>query len=412
MRLTLALIFFLSGASALIFESLWFRLAGLSLGNSVWSASLVLAAFMGGLALGNGLVARLHRRVLYPVRLYAALEFAIGIGGIAVVLLLPRLPNVLGPALGSLTDMPGLLNAVRLTIAFAILLTPATAMGATLPVLAQALSRQDPNFGANIGWLYGWNTLGAMLAAVSTELFLVPAFGILNSGLFALVFNLMAALIALRLSQTHETAPISGPSMPDVPQVIDVSSRRYLAVAFLSGALMLALEVVWFRFLLLTMDGTSLVFAIMLAVVLGGIAVGGLAAARLFRHDDRAYRWLRHVTAVSAVLVVLTYWGYDLFAVYRDPQDTSTLAFICFATFLMFPVAVLSGVAFTMVNRAIKDDVGSPTRTAGIATFSNTIGAMVGSLGAGFILLPMVGMESSFFLIAATYCLVAFMVPL
>jgi predicted membrane-bound spermidine synthase len=412
MRSTLGLIFFLSGASALIFESLWFRLAGLSLGNSVWSASLVLAAFMGGLALGNGLVARLHRRVLHPVRIYAVLEFAIGIGGIAVVLLLPRLPNLLGPALGSLTDLPALLNAVRLTIAFGVLLTPAIAMGATLPVLAQALSRQDSNFGANIGWLYGWNTLGAMLGAVSAELILVPTFGILNSGLFALVFNLMAALIALRISQTHETAPMPRPQMPEVPQVISVRCRRYVAVAFLSGALMLALEVVWFRFLLLTRDGTSLIFAVMLAVVLAGIAVGGLAAAHLFRRDERAYRWLRRVTAASAALVVLTYWGYDLFAVYSDLLDTTTLAFICFATFLMFPVAALSGVAFTMVNRAVKDDLGSSARTAGIATFSNTIGAMLGSLGAGFVLLPMVGMESSFFLIAAMYCLVAFVVPL
>jgi spermidine synthase len=412
MRSTLGLIFFLSGASALIFESLWFRLAGLSLGNSVWSASLVLAAFMGGLALGNGLVARLHRRILHPVRLYAVLEFAIGISGIAVVLLLPRLPSLLGPALGSLTDMPALLNAVRLTIAFGILLMPAIAMGATLPVLAQALSRQDPNFGANIGWLYGWNTLGAMLGAFSTELFLVPAFGILSSGLFALVLNLMAALIALRISQTHETAPMPGPSMPDVPQLIDVRCRRYLAVAFLSGTLMLALEVVWFRFLLLTRDGTSLIFAVMLAVVLAGIAVGGLAAAHLFQRDVRAYRWLRHVTTASAALVVLTYWGYDLFSVYRDQHDATTLSFVCFATFLMFPVAALSGVAFTMVNRAVKDDFGSSARTAGIATFHNTIGAMLGSLGAGFILLPMVGMESSIFLIAVTYCLVAFVVPL
>ncbi len=412
MRSTLALVFFLSGASALIFESLWFRLVGLSLGNSVWSASLVLAAFMGGLALGNGLVARLHRRVLRPVRLYVALEFAIGIGGLAVVLVLPRLPDVLSPALGSLVDMPLLLNAVRWAIAFGILMMPAVAMGATLPVLAQALSRQDPNFGANIGWLYGWNTLGAMVAAIGTALFLVPAFGILNSGLFALVLNLMAALIALRFSETHETAPMPGPSRPDVPQVIGVRSRRYIAVAFLSGALMLALEVVWFRFLLLTLDGTSLIFAVMLAVVLAGIAVGGLAAAHLFRRDDRAYRWLRHVIAASAALVVLTYWGYDLFSVYRDLQDTKTLAFICFATFLMFPVATLSGVAFTMINRAIKDDFGSSARTAGIATFSNTIGAMLGSLGAGFILLPMFGMELSFFLIAMTYFLVAFVVPL
>ena len=412
MRSTLALIFFLSGASALIFESLWFRLVGLSLGNSVWSASLVLAAFMGGLALGNGLVARLHRRVSHPVRLYAALEFAIGVGGIAVVLVLPQLPNVLGPALGSLVDMPAWLNAVRLTVAFGILVIPAVAMGATLPVLAQALSRQNPNFGANIGWLYGWNTLGAMLAAFSTELLLVPAFGILNSGLFALVFNLTAALIALRYSQTHETVPMPGPSRPDVPRVIGVSSRRYIAVAFLSGALMLALEVVWFRFLLLTLDGTSLIFAVMLAVVLAGIAVGGLAAAQLFQRDERAYRWLRHVTAASAAFVVLTYWGYDLFSVYRDLQDTKIVVFIGLATFLMFPVAFLSGVAFTMVNRAIKDDFESSARTTGIATFFNTIGAMFGSLVAGFILLPMFGMESSFFLIAAIYCLVAFVVPL
>ena len=411
MRSTLVLIFFFSGASALIFESLWFRLAGLSLGNSVWSASLVLAAFMGGLALGNGLVAKLHRRILHPVRLYAALEFAIGIGGITVMLLLPRLPNLLGPALGNLTDMPLLLNAVRLSIGFGILVIPAVAMGATLPVLAQALSRQDPNFGANIGQLYGWNTLGAMLGAVSTELFLVPAFGILNSGLCALLFNLLAALIALRFSQTHESAPLPAPAMPDVPQVVSARSRRYVAVAFLSGALMLALEVVWFRFLLLTRDGTSLIFAVMLAVVLGGIAVGGLVAAHLFQRDDRAYRWLRHVTAASAALVVLTYWGYDLFSVYRDQQDTTTLAFIGFATFLMLPIAALSGVAFTMVNRAVKDDFGSSARTAGMATLYNTLGAMFGSLGAGFILLPMAGMELSFFLLAATYFLAAFVVP-
>jgi len=412
MRSTLGLIFFLSGAAALIFESLWFRLAGLSLGNSVWSASLVLAAFMGGLALGNGLVARLHKRLSHPVRLYAGLELAIGIVGIAVVLLLPRLPSVLGPALGGLTDMPVLLNAVRLSVAFGILMVPAIAMGATLPVLAQALSRQDPNFGANIGWLYGWNTLGAVFGAVSTELFLVPAVGILNSGLSALVFNLIAALIALRLSESYETKPAPVPDTSDVQQVISVRSRRYITVAFLSGALMLALEVVWFRFLLLTRDGTSLIFAVMLAVVLAGIAVGGFVAAQLFQRDDRAYRWLRLVTAASAALVVLTYWGYDLFSVYREQQDTTTFAFVGFATFLMFPVAVLSGVAFTMVNRAVKDEFGSSARTAGIATLYNTVGAMLGSIAAGFILVPMAGMELSFFIVAAIYCLVAFVVPL
>lgn len=411
MRATLGLIFFLSGVSALIFESLWFRLAGLSLGNSVWSASLVLAAFMGGLALGNGLAAKLHSRVLQPVRLYAALEFTIGISGIAVVLLLGNLPELLGPVLGGFTDAPLLLNTMRVIIAFVILLTPAIAMGATLPVLAKALSRQDSNFGANIGWLYGWNTLGATIAAFSTALILVPTFGILASGWIALGFNMLAAAIALRYPQDRNTPVAPAPTASSAYEAIDGRTRRYLAIACLSGALMLALEVVWFRFLLLTSDGTSLIFAVMLAVVLAGIAAGGLVAAHLFRRDERAYRWLKPVTAASAALVVLTYWGYDVFTDYRNHNETTTTAFVGFATFLMFPVALLSGIAFTMVNRAVKDRFGSSVRTAGIATFYNTIGAMFGSLVAGFILLPMIGMESSFFLIAAIYCLLVFVVP-
>ena len=412
MRARMGLIFFLSGASALIFEALWFRLAGLSLGNSVWSASLVLAAFMGGLALGNALVARLHRQVTRPVRLYAVLEFTIGLSGIVVVLLLPRFPSLLSPLFVGLADFPAILNTLRLAIAFGILVVPAIAMGATLPVLAQALSRKDPNFGSNIGWLYGWNTLGAMLGVLAAEIVLVPLIGILNSGFIALVCNLLAAIIALRSSGQSAS--------PAVPQQTTIRSlppwgsrtRRFVAVAFLSGALMLALEVVWFRFLLLTRDGTSLIFAVMLAVVLGGIAIGGLAAGRLFERDQRAFRWLRHVTAASAALVVLTYWGYDLFTIYSSQRDTTTVEFVFYATFLMFPVSFLSGIVFTMVNRAVLDSLGSPARTAGVATFFNTIGAMLGSLVGGFVLLPILGMELSFFLIAALYGALALLVPL
>lgn len=411
MRSKLALIFFLSGASALVFESLWFRLAGLSLGNSVWSASLVLAAFMGGLALGNALVARLHDRISQPVRLYAGLEFTIGLAGIAVVLLLPTLSGLLGPVFAGLTDLPVLLNTVRLVIAFGLLVIPAIAMGATLPVLVAAMSRRDTNFGANLGWLYGWNTLGAMFGVFAAELVLVPAFGILNSGMVALILNLLAAVIALQISKVEEDTPIPQPAREHTRQPLSSRTRRFLAVAFGSGALMLALEVVWFRFLLLTRDGTSLIFAAMLAIVLAGIAVGGLVAGKWFQRDEHAYRWLRHVTAASAGLVVLTYWGYDQLPASSGSQDVTTFAFIGFATFLMFPVAFLSGVAFTMVNRAVKDRLGASARTAGIATFYNTIGAMLGSLAAGFLLLPLIGMEVSFFLIAALYFSLAFVVP-
>ena len=110
-------IFFISGVAGLTFETLWFRLAGLSLGNSVWSASLVLAAFMAGLTLGNGLVARFHSRVEHPIRLYARLELAIGVVSFLVVLVLPRPLFVYdlreGRLLGSTDRLPVKLGPVE-----------------------------------------------------------------------------------------------------------------------------------------------------------------------------------------------------------------------------------------------------------------------------------------------------------
>lgn len=411
MHRKLSLIFFLSGASALIFETLWFRLAGLSLGNSVWSVSLVLAAFMAGIAIGNAGVARLRGRLTRPVQVYARLEIVIGMSGAAVVLALPHFSAVLGAALGNLIDTPWLLNLVRLTTAFVVLAIPAIAMGATLPVLTEALSRTDRNFGATLGRLYGWNTLGAMLGAIMSEVALIKWLGVAASGLTALLLNLLAAVVALRISETMESGESPATVEPITPTALSLSSCRYLAAAFLCGGIMLALEVVWFRFLLLSHYGTSLIFAIMLAVVLAGIALGGLVAARIYRIDEQSHVWLRQVAALSGVFVVLTYWGFDLFTDHQIARTTTTLEYVGFSLFLMFPVSLLSGVAFTMCGRAVKDELGASVKTTGVVTFANTLGAMLGSLLGAFVLLPNLGMERSFFALAAGYGLVAIVVP-
>src|SRR5687767_2340866 len=129
----LCLVFFLSGASALIFEGLWFYSLGLTLGNNVWSTAIVLASFMGGLTLGNTIVVFRHHKIKQPVRLYAFLEITIAVSGFAMVLLLPKLVGLLAPFFSIFSDQPVLLNFLRLLIAFVLLLLPTTAMGATLP---------------------------------------------------------------------------------------------------------------------------------------------------------------------------------------------------------------------------------------------------------------------------------------
>jgi hypothetical protein len=205
------------------------------------------------------------------------------------VAVLPGLAALLGPLLVDLVDTPWLLNAVRLGVAFCLLLLPATAMGCTLPVITGALSEANPNFGATFGRLYGWNTLGAMLGAIGAEAVLVRWLGITGAGAVATSLNLAAALLSLRLAGRYLPA-VQLPA-PPLPRPFSARTYRYLLVGGLSGAVMLALEVVWFRFLLLTYTGTGLVFAVMLTVVLAGIGLGGLAAGRLARNDERHHRW-------------------------------------------------------------------------------------------------------------------------
>ena len=129
----LYIVFFASGASALIFEMLWFRQAGLALGNSVWASSLVLSGFMGGLAMGNAAAARYGSRLGNPVRAYAVAEAAIALTGVGLVHLFPILGVALAPWLRPLLDFPWILNPLRLFIAFLLLLIPSTAMGSRCP---------------------------------------------------------------------------------------------------------------------------------------------------------------------------------------------------------------------------------------------------------------------------------------
>jgi predicted membrane-bound spermidine synthase len=413
------LVVFLSGFTALVFETLWFRQAGLALGNSVWSATLVLGSFMGGLALGNGLVLRFGQRLARPLKTYALLELLIAASGVVVVLVLPAIGAWLAPLFRPLIDLPAALNPLRLLIAFVVLMVPATAMGATLPLLVRALSRSDGNFGRVLGALYGWNTLGAMAGVLAAEIYLVRGLGVHGASAAAAVVGLSAALIAfglagksIRIAGVRNEAQVRSPGVLDALQ--DSRGKRILFAAFLAGAAMLALEVLWFRFLLLFQPGTSLVFAIMLATVLGGIALGGIIAAGLYALRVPVHRGLPLVAAVSALFITATYAAFprlqaSLLTGFGETGFDS--GFIAAALFLMLPVSLASGVLFTGLGRLLKEEAGEGTITTAWLTLLNTLGSVVGSLLAGFLLLPLLGIESSLVAVIVVYALIAFLTP-
>ena len=204
----LSSILFLSGIGALIFETLWLRLSGLAFGNSVWAAALILSSFMAGLALGNAIAASSRIRRWRPLHLYALLEVLVALLGCTIVFGLPALGELLRPMWQMLWNYQPALLGLRFIVSFLILLVPTTAMGLTLPVLIEDPMLRQTNFGRAIGFLYGSNTLGAVVGAVLGEGYLIAAFGLRGTSLLQLwrVASPQRSALLITRNSTGDTA--------------------------------------------------------------------------------------------------------------------------------------------------------------------------------------------------------------
>jgi spermidine synthase len=397
---------FFSGAAALLFETLWFRQAALAFGNTVWAASLVLAAFMAGLGIGNAWAARVGGGLRRPVRAYAIIELLIGGSGLAVAWSLPHLGPAIAPLFGSFQDRPLILNALRFGLSSAFLTAPAVAMGATLPLLVRGFLARRAGFGSALGQLYGWNTLGAVAGALAGEGLLIGPLGLRGTGLAAAALNATAALVAWLCARDVVGAVVDAEPRAAAERP-SVGARGILASAALCGAILLAFEVVWFRFMLLFVSGTNTAFAAMLAVVLAGIALGGLTASAVLRRRPGAHQAAPVVALLAGTASVVTLALFR-FAAGVAPQVTDRLPIVAGLSMpLFFPVAFLSGGLFTLLGTALQERIGEAARATGALTLANTLGAALGSLAAALLLLPRLGLERSFFVLAAAYGIAA-----
>ena len=406
---------FASGLAGLLFETLWFRVAGLALGSGVWASSLVLGAFMAGLTVGNLAAVRWGDRLQRPLRLYAAVELAVGATALAVVSFLPPLTPALGRAFSHTLGHGWLVNALRLGVAFAFMIVPAAGMGLTTPLLTRALSGRDDNFGRVLGRLYGWNTGGAMVGALCGELWLIPWLGRRGAALVAGTLNGVAAAGAWAVARgVVEIAAITGQALPSpagaVGRPVGLRAWRLLGAAALTGAALLGLEVVWFRFLQLFVFGTSFIFAAMLSVILLGIALGAVLAARWLGRDRHAHRFAPFVAVAAGVSVALTY---ALFDPRVDGVVFTTGNYLRAAKLflrLMLPTTVLSGALFTLLGSAERLACAGASEATGKLALANTSGATVGALLSGFVLIPRLGIEKTLFASVLGYGVIALLV--
>lgn len=387
----------LSGAAALVFETIWFRTAGLVVGSSIYSSSLVTAAFMTGLGLGNFAAIRRLSLVKFPRLTYAWVEAGIGIGGLAVALLLARLPSGLAPIFRALGDSAAIALA-RFCFMFLLLVVPSSLMGATLPLLATT-AQAETTFARIAGSLYGWNTFGAFVGALAGEYVLIGRLGLRGTAFFAAGLSLLAATLAF-ITRRADAIPGDDALAPAREWR---KAWRPLTTAFAAGFTLLALEIVWFRLVLLLLDSTTQAFACMLAVVLLGIALGSLGAGVLARWIGQSDDWLASVAALAALTTAMTYWTFDP----RVKADSVHWIYLIVSARLIAPTTILSGLLFTLTGAAVRRRLKSHGGALGALTLANTAGAAAGPLVASFVLIPRLGIETSVFLVALLYLFIA-----
>ena len=380
-RSVVLLCFCASGAAALICQVVWTRQLVPVVGATVSAVATVLAAFMGGLALG-GLLGGLWAEAfpLGRMRTYAVLEASTAI----LALLLPR-------AFEALTQVEHPLPG-----AFVMLLLPTTLMGATMPVLASALTHGLEDVGASVADLYAANTTGAMSGALLAGFFLIPRWGLTGSLQVAAGLSLLAAVMCWGLPQ----------GVPDRPAMEEGAEEEgwpaAIALFGLCGFAALALEVLWTRALITYLGNSVYAFSVMLFVFLGGLALGGVLIGYVCDELQNPRAVLGGVVAGAGLAGLLARQAMlalpALLAAggrHAPSFGVYTLLQVAMAALILLPQTVLFGCTFPLVVRLATRRRSEVGRVVGRAYFWNTLGGIAGSLAAAFLLLPMAGVQAS-----------------
>jgi spermidine synthase len=422
-------IFFVSGVSALVYQIVWLKHLGFVFGNSVYAAATLIAVYLAGLGIGGFLFASALRR-RNPLLVYALLEGCIGLLGS----LSPRFFGWLDalyvavyPAIG---DAPLTLAVARAAMAALFLLPPTILMGGTLPLLVRWVTRERLDGGRAVSALYAVNTFGATAGVALAGFFTIPAVGLLLTLTLAVALNFALAAVSLLLAwksgEREEEA--AGEALPreeatggegEAPS--RVPARLILLASFLMGLTAIADEVFWSRILVLHLGSSVYSYSLMLFSFLVGLATGSAAVSRVIERADLARLLARLQIALAVVLAIQIHlfvrfpdileWFGGVTGV--DSYEARLMAFLGSVLVAILPPTALMGATFPVAVK-LYSRLRRESESQGVGTvyFWNTIGSILGSLGAGFVLVRFLGSQNGLFAMAAINLAVALLLLL
>ncbi len=423
---SVALLLFVSGLCALVFQTAWFREFRLIFGSSTPASAAVLAIFMGGLGLGNALLGRRADKIANPLRLYSTLEIGISLLCGASPFLV-QLVRAIYLSIGGQETL-GIFGAtlVRLLLSALVLGLPTFLMGGTLPAAAKAVTDANDHSRRGVGLLYGLNTLGAVCGVLLSTFFLLEILGTRATLWAACAVNLLNALAAWKLSQgwqllSAESTAAAKPQMarqePAASKKKGDKERREAAAASQSqpaaiqtdssplalpwllyfsaglvGFVFFLMELVWYRMLGPILGGSTFTFGLILAVALTGIGIGGALYSALFRDRRPDLRTFVLTLGWEALAIALPFALGDRLAVLAQILRSlsfygfygQALGWLAITLIVVFPAALASGIQFPVLIALIGQGSRDVGKQLGLAFGWNTVGAMAGSLAGGF----------------------------
>lgn len=418
------LLFFSSGATALVYEVMWSKYLALLLGSTIQAQTVVLAVFMGGLALGNRIFGKRASVLVSPLSVYGYLELMIGFYAFFFPFLY-RAADFLFQSSGPLIlETRLLLLLLKAFLSLALLIGPTILMGGTLPLLASWL---DARFADSSRWtarFYAINSLGAVLGAALAGFFLVPLLGLAATLQATGLANLVIGFIAVILGRRLEYRPVRAET--PVTQAAPAAPTAWTtlsALVFLTGAVSMGLEVLASRCLALIFGASLQSFATVLIAFILGIGLGSLFIA------SRAWKRLETTSVVVILLLATAGWiGFVIFQMeasvdiyrlartglartpvgYRYHQLLTAL----FSIVVLGVPAAFLGSVLPLCIRGQRPEQQSLSDQVGRLLTANTIGCVVGVLITGFFLMPFFGLRASFLILAVALCVAAFLLGL
>ncbi|HUC69363.1 MAG TPA: fused MFS/spermidine synthase [Stellaceae bacterium] len=407
-RAAVTAIFFASGAASLILQVIWFKQLQFVLGSTTLSVSVTIASFFFGLSIGSAFGGRLADAVARPLKAYGFLELTLALVSFAVTAFLSHWSTWVGWLSPMLSlDSPARLP-LMVILSFATLALPTILMGATLPCLVRVVARSRMELAHRIGLLYGFNTLGAAFGTLSVGFVLIGWLGVTRSSLVASVVYACVGGFGLLAARREQPLPVAERKQAD--RRGDGSKGSLLIWLFAgSGFVSIAYEVVWFRFLTNVSTSSVYAFSGMLGTYLIGLVIGALICARfLAAHKDRLLRYFavtQFGIAVAATLTLAILGKAGTIGQALQPivsalvpahaqmllGDDVSFFVTCFVA-LLLPTTLI-GISFPLASELTAVRMSALGRQIGTLYALNTIGGVLGSLTAGFVLIPYLGSQ-------------------